>query len=607
MNFDIKKQKKIISSMKKDIKNINFKLKYKNVEKIKNEIKRRGKITFCKGRLFAPFAIALGISVGTFSCCGATPFLLDGKKDYQKTMKEIDASGHIRSIQQYEDYETTDNVLYFYDNWQTIDGNTFFRIIKVYKLGDISEFRIKEILNGNVCSLDDVFGGPISIKTETSNYLEKSELDQKPFLKARIFSEDTNEYIYVNQPISDNIGETILWAFILLFLESIAFVYRGFSSFNCNKTIKKINNKYSIDKEEMLKKRLAILETSYNIMNSYSDIEIDENFVSKYLSCKDNNMLSKLSMEELKKVLIIATELKLSLRKNLGFSDNYTYGTEIELENVKSQEIIKKLSKYKLSGWELKKDYSLHNGVEIVSPILYDKEEYWKELNNVCEDTKNIAFIDKCSSSHVHVGAHILGKNKKAWLNFVKLWAVYENIIFRFAYGEFYNYRDNIMDYSQPISNSLWKDYLFLKGKDADLDEIIETIKYGKYFAINFSHVKLEHCDEIISGNTIEIRCGNGSDKAIIWQNNINLYLLLFKYATSDKFNDEILDLRHSKCEGIYENIDMYGEIYLDQSIELCDLLFDNNQDKLFFLNQYLKSFKVSKKNFDKNKTFMKK
>ena len=148
---------------------------------------------------------------------------------------------------------------------------------------------------------------------------------------------------------------------------------------------------------------------------------------------------------------------------------------------------------------------------------------------------------------------------------------------------------------------------IYLKNINADLKEIIETINHGKYNSINFHHVKYDTIDKIIEGNTIEIRCGNSTRNTIIIQNYIYFLLSLFRYAKSDKFNDEILDERHEECKDIYDNIDMYNEIYLEQALELCDLIFDNNLDKMYFLHQYLKDFKVDEKKFDKNKTFTKK
>ena len=606
MIFKRKKQNKILSSMKRDIKILQFKMNHKNIEKIKNEISRKGKITFCKGRLYAPYVIAFSLSVGVFKTFGATPFIIDRSKNYQKVMKEIDACNNIKIIKQFDDFKTTENVITLYEKWvKNNDGYT--RAIKVYKLDNLSDDGIVKLLNEDINSIEEILGSPISEKVEIRNNICENELDKNSYLSARIYSEDKDEFIFINETIKKNILDTFFWLITFLIFESFALFYRFFSSFSYKKMIKKINDMYSIDKFDIIEKRLKILEINYRIISKYNNYEIDNQVISKYLNSKENTMFSKLTSEELRDVLIISMETELKYREKLTYSDDYTDGVEIELENANVKLINNSLSKFKSLNWVLTRDGSLKKGVEIISPIMRDTSNYWNELYEVCNLINNLAFIDKHCGLHVHCGAHILGRSEKNWLNFIKLFAVYENILFRFAYGEFYNYRDSIMEFAPPISKQLWKDYLFLKEKNADLKEILYTIKHGKYNAINFDHVKYDNVDKVVNGNTVEIRCSNGSKNPIIIQNYINLLFALYRYACSDNFNDEILDKRHEMCVDIYDNIEIYNDIYLEQALELIDLVFDNNLDKVYFLNQYLKDFKIDKKKFNKNKTFTKK
>ena len=54
-----------------------------------------------------------------------------------------------------------------------------------------------------------------------------------------------------------------------------------------------------------------------------------------------------------------------------------------------------------------------------------------------------------------------------------------------------------------------------------------------------------------------------------------------------------------------YGDFDSYNDIYYDQAIELCDLIFNKNIDKIYFLRQYLKNNSVSHSdNFIKAKKF---
>lgn len=36
----------------------------------------------------------------------------------------------------------------------------------------------------------------------------------------------------------------------------------------------------------------------------------------------------------------------------------------------------------------------------------------------------------------MHFGAHVLGNNYDNWLTLIKIWAIYERIIYNFYYGE---------------------------------------------------------------------------------------------------------------------------------------------------------------------------
>ena len=101
--------------------------------------------------------------------------------------------------------------------------------------------------------------------------------------------------------------------------------------------------------------------------------------------------------------------------------------------------------------------------------------------------------------------------------------------------------------------------------------------------------------------NTIEFRCPNGTLEPIIWQNNANLFAKLLIYSKNNNFNHDIIDKRKTTT-----NINNYKIISLEQSLELADLIFNNNLDKIYFLRQYLKSYEESDKILKKSKRFIK-
>ncbi len=102
--------------------------------------------------------------------------------------------------------------------------------------------------------------------------------------------------------------------------------------------------------------------------------------------------------------------------------------------------------------------------------------------------------------------------------------------------------------------------------------------------------------------NTIEFRSPNGTLDNIIWQNNVNFFFKLLIYARSINYNDDLIEKRHLTNLDKYNELKWYDEIFLGHALELCDMIFTNNLDKICFLKQYLKSFEVRKNTKDYSK-----
>ena len=207
------------------------------------------------------------------------------------------------------------------------------------------------------------------------------------------------------------------------------------------------------------------------------------------------------------------------------------------------------------------------------------------------------ASIGRNSGGHIHIGTQTLGDNVNSWLNFIKIWSVYENIIYRFVYGNFLTARPSMDEYAQPLSKTFWNDYKFLKESHASLDAIIHKISHTRYQAVNFENVFENKCHKFYKKNTIEFRCPNGSLDAVIWQNNVNLFVKLLRYSKSSSYHHDIIQKRHKLNSNKFSELKWYNEIYLDQALEFCDMIFDNNLDKIYFLKQYLKSMQICKDN----------
>lgn len=325
-----------------------------------------------------------------------------------------------------------------------------------------------------------------------------------------------------------------------------------------------------------------------------------------YIKPSNNDKFSDMSGFDLQDLIWYIKNYYLELRKKLGFNNIVTFGLELEFEQAMRNRICDRLNQYfNNDTWALKGDYSLDNGAEINSPILKDTETAWKDLEKVCEIVSDNAQIGKSSGGHIHIGTQVIGSKSTSWLNFIKFWSVYENIIYRFVYGDYLIGRPSIKRYATPMTKDFWKDYIILKDNGYSTEEIIRKISHQKYQAVNFNNVS--NPSNFSTRNTIEFRCPNGSLNPIIWQNNVNLFVNILLYSKSPKFDDDIVSKRHEIKQDKYSDLSDYNELYLEQALELCDMIFKNNFDKVYFLRQYLKSFQIGIKELEKPKEFTKK
>ena len=350
--------------------------------------------------------------------------------------------------------------------------------------------------------------------------------------------------------------------------------------------------------------------------------------IFSYLNPTCNEMLSKVSSEDLEDLLLVLDRYYLEYRDSLGLSNNDTFGIEIEMEHfdllgfsrVNYGIIYKELRELVGSNrWDSRNDITLVDGREIVSEILTDSNKNWENIRKVCEYSNTRAQIDINCSSHVHAGAQILGENTLYWYRFFRLWSIYENVIYRFCYGEYLTHRPNILEYARPCAGFYDTRLKLLDDRlNYRLIEMLNILepkrmpdRYTKKMGVSYwrmladDHYELyEDFNKLNDGCTVEFRAANGTFDFVIWQNLINFFIKMIVYCKSDKFDDDILNRRKIEVEGIFDKLEEYSQIYLDQAIELCDMIFDNNLDKIYFLRQYLKSFEVVDKPFTRAKKF---
>lgn len=318
--------------------------------------------------------------------------------------------------------------------------------------------------------------------------------------------------------------------------------------------------------------------------------------MNTFVSKEKNDNFAFLRGMDLQQLLVETENYLLEYREKLDLPNNVTFGIEIEYENV-FKKMVDKFVKNNLKKWKSINDDSLSFGGEITSPIMVDEIEYWQDLKIVCEYlSKKRANTSNNAGGHIHIGTCILGKDIDAWKNFLKLYTIYENVIFRFVYGDKISSRKKMLKYAPPIADSIYNAIPSIDRANSLFDIALlakkNTLLTSKYAALSFFHVNFNNPENNNMKNTLEFRSPNATTNAVIWQNNINVFTKML-VASKDKVMDEdFLDykLKHEFLPYL-GNEYMYNEVNLKNVLEFVDLIFDNNLDKVYFLRQYLKNF----------------
>lgn len=306
---------------------------------------------------------------------------------------------------------------------------------------------------------------------------------------------------------------------------------------------------------------------------------------------KRNDNFSILRGIDLQNLLVETNRYFLEYRDTLNLPDDVTFGVEIEYEKILKSATDKFISK-NLKNWRSKSDGSLISGGEITSPVMSDDIRYWKELKKVCEHlSKRKADTLHNAGGHIHIGARVLGEDVEAWKCFLKLYTAYENVLFRFIYGDKISGRKKLFKYAPPTA-----DLIYNRMSDISKANSISDIHWNlqtneRYAALNFCNVAFDYM-ECIYGNTLEFRSPNATTNEVVWQNNINTLAKMLLSSRDKVMDEDFLDYKLTHEYLPYSgNEYLYNDVNLKNALEFVDLVFDNNVDKMCFLRQYLKDF----------------
>lgn len=263
----------------------------------------------------------------------------------------------------------------------------------------------------------------------------------------------------------------------------------------------------------------------------------------------------------------------LEYRELLTIPSEVNFGLELELDKINPQEALKLVRNNFNQGWKIKMDDSLTKGqnIEIVSPVLQNKRQTWKLLYKLGQLLERInADYTECSFQ-INFDGSLLPSNEDK-IRFLKLYAMYEDIIYRFSKGEDKEYRESLETYASPI-------ILALKGAiQYDDEAAIEMFSNNKRYGVIF---------KTINRDLIEFRTPNMTSNPILMQNYITFFYYLLKFATNKKYPKREIDEYIDKFYKIYL-LEGYELLKTDKALKLSTVIFPYKQDQLSFMHQYL-------------------
>lgn len=260
-------------------------------------------------------------------------------------------------------------------------------------------------------------------------------------------------------------------------------------------------------------------------------------------------------------------------RSILTIPSRIRFGLELELESVELGEVHEAVKTTLGDDWIVKIDESLKkdNNAEISTPVLQNKKDTWIILKKLGEILERLnPTYDNCSFQ-VNFDGKLL-PNLEDRVRFLKLYAMYEDIIYRFSQGEDGKYRDSLEKHASPIILALKSCQGY--GKDTIVDYFSDNKRFGVVFKTK-------------EKNLIEFRTPNATSNPILWQNYITTFYYLLKFATNRKYPQKEIDEYIDKFMSFYL-LERYERLREDKALKLSTMIFSHKQDQLYFMNQYI-------------------
>lgn len=310
----------------------------------------------------------------------------------------------------------------------------------------------------------------------------------------------------------------------------------------------------------------------------------------------------------------------------LGLPKEFKFGIELEAFNVRTKGkdslYTGKSAEYiKSKKWHMatKSEEMLvgEGGAELVSPILKDTEQDWKNMSDMCEQMKkypgkhgNEVITNSKCGLHIHFDANCLSKDPNKMRNFLKLYAESEELLYKMCNDKNNPIRKGAINKDFKgihIVSALWRNGMAAPTGKKILKQIengtlkVSYKKFGKLrtFAGKYKLDERRYAGLNLTNignskkNTIEFRMANGTLDPSVIKQNVFLYASLIDTAIKMTENPEMYQ---EKVLEFYKT-DVSEE---QKAQNFLKLIIDDPEDRKIYMERW-KSVKDSQV-FQKNK-----
>lgn len=299
--------------------------------------------------------------------------------------------------------------------------------------------------------------------------------------------------------------------------------------------------------------------------------------------------------------------------KRLGLPEDFKFGIELEANNVKtkgknalytgeSAEYIK--SKNWHMATKLEESLVGKGGAELVSPILRDCENDWKNILEICQQMKKYpgnkgkeVTTDGECGLHVHFDAECLTKDPNRMKNFLRLYAESEELLYKMCNDKGEPIRKKAINKDFKgihMISAIWRKGMATPSGKRILKQIEKgtlKVSYKKFGRLRMVASKYKLDERRYQGlnltnignskkNTIEFRMANGTLEPEIIKQNVFLYASLINTAITITDNPEKVQEQLTE----FYRTDVTEE---EKAKKLLNLIMENPEDRKIYMERW--------------------